>query len=65
MPEKSLYFVKGVVDEINLEQANLCEAKTVIVPGDDWLEASARDAKAVRTLTVESLCRGRNRSPRH
>ena len=37
VPEKNLYFVKGVVDEITLEQANLCEVKTVIVSSDDRL----------------------------
>ena len=56
--DEALYFVRGVVDEETLEQANLCEAKTVIVLGDDRLEASARDAKVVlTTLTIESMCR--------
>ncbi|NOQ46830.1 MAG: cag pathogenicity island protein Cag26 [Desulfobulbaceae bacterium] len=56
--DESLYFVKGVVDDETLERANLCQAKTVIVLGDDRLEASARDAKVVlTTLTIESMCR--------
>ena len=51
-----LFFVKGQVNEETLEQANLAQAKTVVVLGDDTLEATSRDAKVVlSTLTIESM----------
>ena len=59
IPEKPvddplLAFVAGQPNEENLEKANLGKASTVIVLGDDSLDATARDAKVVlTTLTVE------------
>lgn len=51
-----LFFVKGQVTEETLEQANLSQAKTVVILGDDTLEATSRDAKVVlSTLTIESM----------
>ncbi len=52
-----LYFIRGNVSEETLERANIKMARTVIVLGDDRLEANARDARVVlSTLTIESLC---------
>ncbi|MEN8200377.1 MAG: ion channel [Thermodesulfobacteriota bacterium] len=54
--DDSLIFVRGVVSEESLEKANLKEARTIIVLGDDRLEARARDAKVVlTTLTIETM----------
>ncbi|MFQ5822596.1 MAG: potassium channel family protein [bacterium] len=54
--DKNLFFIQGSITEENLKRANLEKAKTVVILGDDQLEANARDAKAVLiTLTVESL----------
>ncbi|WP_035245935.1 potassium channel family protein [Desulfogranum mediterraneum] len=54
--DANLVFVRGVVHEESLTRANLQEAATVIILGDDAMEATARDAKVVlTTLTVESL----------
>lgn len=51
-----LFFVKGQVNEETLKQANLAQARTVVVLGDDTLEATSRDAKVVlTTLTIESM----------
>ncbi len=51
-----LFFVKGQVNEETLTQANLAQARTVVVLGDDGLEATSRDAKVVlTTLTIESM----------
>ena len=51
-----LIFISGTVNEESLKNANLKQARTVIVLGDDSLEATARDAKVVlTTLTIESL----------
>lgn len=51
-----LVFVAGQPNEENLKKANLTRASTVVVLGDDTLDATARDAKVVlTTLTVESL----------
>lgn len=51
-----LYFIQGGINEENLKRANLEKASTVVILGNDRLEASARDARAVLiTLTVESL----------
>ncbi len=53
-----LFFVKGQAGEETLEQANLAQARTVVVLGDDTLEAIFRDAKVVlTTLTIESMAR--------
>ncbi len=52
----NLFFVRGSVCEESLEKANLAKAKTIIVLGDDSLDATSRDAKVVlATLTIESL----------
>ncbi len=51
-----LFFVKGQVNEETLEQANLVHARTIVILGDDTLEATSRDAKVVlTTLTIESM----------
>ena len=51
-----LYFVRGQVADETLMRANLPEASTVIILGDDTLDYSNRDAKVVlATLTVESI----------
>ncbi len=51
-----LFYIQGEVNEENLGKANLEAADTVIILGDDNLEANARDAQVVlATLTVESL----------
>lgn len=54
--DDNLFFIQGDVNEEALKRANLERAGTVVVLGDDGLEANARDAKAIlTTLTVESL----------
>lgn len=54
--DDNLFFVKGNVCEETLEKANIVKAKTIIVLGDDTLDATSRDAKVVlATLTIESL----------
>ncbi len=54
--DENLYFIQGGVTEDNLKRANLQKAKTVVILGDDNLDANARDAKAVlTTLTVETI----------
>ncbi|MCI5209697.1 MAG: potassium channel protein [Candidatus Electrothrix sp. ATG2] len=54
--DPDLLFIRGVVCEETLERANLKEARTIIVLGDDTAEATARDAKVVlTTLTIESM----------
>ena len=51
-----VFLVRGDTTEENFERANLREAETVIILGEDRLDESARDAKAVlTTLTVEDL----------
>ena len=56
LDDDNLYFIQGGVTEENLKRANLQKAKTVVILGDDNLEANARDAKAVlTTLTVETI----------
>ena len=51
-----LVFVRGIVNEESLKKANLAEANTIIILGDDRVETTARDAKVVlTTLTVESI----------
>lgn len=50
-----LHFVRGGVDEKNLDRANASRAKVVIILGDETLAADLRDAKVVlETLEVES-----------
>ncbi len=54
--DHNLFFVKGSVCEETLEKANIIQAKTIIVLGDDSLDAISRDAKVVlATLTIESI----------
>ncbi len=51
-----LFFVRGEVCEETLERANLKEAATVVILGDDKLSVTARDAKVVlTTLTIETI----------
>ena len=51
-----LFFVRGNINEEALNQANLKQARTVVVLGDDNLEPTSRDAKVVlTTLTIESM----------
>ncbi|MEM6755110.1 MAG: NAD-binding protein, partial [Cyanobacteria bacterium P01_C01_bin.38] len=54
--DKYFYFVKGEVCDETLHQANLMQAKTVIILGDDSLDYKQRDAKVILSiLTVESI----------
>lgn len=54
--DPNLAFIRGSVSDETLNRANLAHAKTVIILGNDQLDASIRDATAVlSTLTVESL----------
>ena len=56
LEDEYLFFIQGSVNDENLRRANLEKASTVIILGDDTLDPSARDAKAVlATLTVESI----------
>lgn len=57
LDDPDLFFIKGSVNEENLKKANLEAAATVVVFGDERLDATSRDAKVVlTTLTIESLC---------
>ncbi len=54
--DANLFFVRGQVNEETLEKANLKNARTIVVLGDDSVETTARDAKVVlSTLTIESM----------
>ncbi len=54
--DSMLVFISGVVNEESLKKANLQEANTIVVLGDDGVETTARDAKVVlTTLTIESI----------
>ena len=54
--DPNIAFIRGQVSDETLRRANLSQAKTVIVLGNDQLDASIRDATAVLSiLTVESL----------
>lgn len=54
--DNNLFFVKGSVCEESLKKAKIDQAKTIIVLGDDSLDATSRDAKVVlATLTIESM----------
>jgi len=54
--DANLVFIRGVVNEDTLKMGNLGEATTIIILGDDNMEATTRDAKVVlTTLTVESM----------
>lgn len=51
-----LTFIAGNINDETLTRANIHNAQTVIILGDDKLEPTARDAKVVLgALTVESL----------
>ena len=54
--DDDLYFVRGNVSDATLLRANLPEADTVIILGDDALDYASRDAKVIlATLTIESI----------
>ncbi len=54
--DENLFFIRGNVDEENLKRANIGKAKTVVILGNDSLDANARDAQVVlAALTVESI----------
>jgi voltage-gated potassium channel len=54
--DENLFFIQGSVNDETLNRANLPKASTVVILGDDRLDATARDAKVVlTTLTIESL----------
>lgn len=56
LEDRNLFFIRGNINDETLNRANVSQASTVIILGDDRLEPSARDAKVVlSTLTVESL----------
>ena len=51
-----LYFLQGSVTEETLPRANLQEAGTVVILGNDTLSPDSRDARVVlAVLTIESL----------
>ena len=54
--DNRLYFIRGDATEENLVKANIAGAKTIIILGDETLDAGNRDAKVVlTTLTIETL----------
>ncbi|MCB0197083.1 MAG: NAD-binding protein [Anaerolineae bacterium] len=54
--DKNLFFIQGNANDETLERANLAEAETVVILGDEKLNACNRDAKVIlTTLTIESL----------
>lgn len=54
--DDNLQFIRGSATAETLNRANLAEATTVVILGDDKLDVTARDAKAVLvTLAVESI----------
>lgn len=54
--DRHLHFIRGDVTEETLQRANLEEASTVVIFGDDRLDSHARDARVVlATLTVETI----------
>jgi voltage-gated potassium channel len=56
LDDDNFYFVHGQVNDHTLKQANLSQASTVVVLGDDTMPEDERDAKVVlATLTIESL----------
>jgi len=56
--EPNFFFIRGYVSDETLSRANLMQATTVIILGDDTLDDTARDAKVIlSTLTVESINR--------
>jgi voltage-gated potassium channel len=56
--DDNLHFVTGHVTDETFRRANLLDAQTVLILGDDRLEPTARDAKVVLAcLTVENINR--------
>ena len=56
LDDANLHFINGEVNEDNLKKANLADASTAIVLGNDRVDASHRDAKVVLdVLTIETL----------
>ena len=56
LDDDNLYFIQGDVTEENLDRANLQEAKTAVVLGDDSLDPNARDAQVVlAALAIEHI----------
>ena len=54
--DDQVYLIQGHVTDETLMRANLMEASTTLILGDDRLDDVARDAKVIlSTLTVESL----------
>jgi voltage-gated potassium channel len=54
--DDNLFFIQGNVTDETLARANLAQAKTIVILGDDRLDAMTRDAKVVlNTLTAESI----------
>ncbi|MCB0212418.1 MAG: NAD-binding protein, partial [Anaerolineae bacterium] len=54
--DKNLFFIQGNTNDETLERANLAEAETVVILGDEKLDVCNRDAKVIlTTLTIESL----------
>lgn len=54
--DEHLFFIQGQVTDETLERANLAQAKTAIILGNDKLDPTTRDAKVVlNTLTIESI----------
>lgn len=54
--DDNLYFIRGSATAESLARANLAKAATVVILGDDTLNITARDAKAVMSaLAVESI----------
>lgn len=54
--DPNMTFIRGPISDDTLRRAHLSHAKTVIILGNDQLDASIRDATAVlSTLTVESI----------
>ena len=53
---ENVYLIQGNVNDDTLTRANIQQATTVLILGDDKLDDIARDAKVIlSTLTVESL----------
>ncbi|ELS04884.1 K+ transport system, NAD-binding component [Xenococcus sp. PCC 7305] len=54
--DRNLYFVQGSITDETLSKANLAQAATVIILGDDNLPDNQRDTQVIiTTLTVESI----------
>ena len=56
--DDNLFLVAGSITDDTLARANIAQAQTVVVMGDDRLEPTARDAKVVLAiLTIENVNR--------